>query len=35
MNFVFAPGDMGWMAGLIAVGVVYGIFAFVYGRGKS
>lgn len=35
MDLIYAAGEVYWMTGVLVVGIVYGIFAFVYSRGKK
>jgi hypothetical protein len=35
MNLIYAAGEIYWMSGVIAVGVVYAIFAAVWSGGKK
>ena len=33
MNLIYATGEIYWMTGVIAVAVVYAIFAFAWSKG--
>jgi hypothetical protein len=32
MDLMYATGEMSWMTGVILVGVIYGVFALVWGK---
>lgn len=34
-NLIYGSGELGWMTGVIIVGVVYAVFAIVWGRNKG
>lgn len=34
MELLYKTGEIGWMTGVIIVGVVYSLFVFVWGKGK-
>ena len=34
MQLIYASGELFWMTGVLLVGVVYAILAFVWGRNK-
>jgi hypothetical protein len=35
MDLIYEAGEMGWMTGIIAVGIVFGILALVYSKGEK
>lgn len=34
MDLIYSSGEIGWMTGVILVGIIYAIFALVWGKGK-
>lgn len=34
MELLYASGEIGWMTGVIIVGVIYAAFVFIWGKGK-
>lgn len=33
-NLIYGAGEIGWMTGVILVGVIYSLFAITWGKGK-
>lgn len=34
MELLYGAGEIGWMTGVIIVGVIYAAFALIWGKGK-
>lgn len=34
MDLIYGTGEIGWMTGVLIVGIVYSLFAIVWGKGK-
>lgn len=34
MELIYGSGEIGWMTGVLIVGIIYSLFAMIWGKGK-